>query len=220
MNWLHPKSTHFGGKHFLGSAPWLTGIQYTWKHERTCAFGQLTMAGCSNPTLDINCYVTIEWILMKKPSDRYLKNLRSLLRVRNSIVHLIERLKKWYFPMLRRASDIYFCMHVKQTPWLDNRHVVFGQVIDGMDVVRNLESTETSRSDKPKLPCRIVNCGELPMDSWWVLLLPDEHTWGIILSSTHLVLFYFVFSFHNFPPSLLWLLKHTAFSLEKSWRTL
>lgn len=67
--------------------------------------------------------------------------------------------------MLRRASDICFCMHVKQTPWLDNRHVVFGHVIEGMDVVRNLESTETSRSDKPKLPCRIVNCGELPMDS-------------------------------------------------------
>ncbi|KAF3794414.1 Peptidyl-prolyl cis-trans isomerase [Nymphaea thermarum] len=51
------------------------------------------------------------------------------------------------------------------TPWLDERHVVFGHVLEGMDVVKSLESQETSRRDVPKLPCRIVNCGELPLDS-------------------------------------------------------
>ncbi|KAK8947524.1 hypothetical protein KSP40_PGU014725 [Platanthera guangdongensis] len=41
------------------------------------------------------------------------------------------------------------------TPWLDNRHVVFGHVIEGIKVLKKLESQETSRDDVPKLPCRI-----------------------------------------------------------------
>lgn len=36
------------------------------------------------------------------------------------------------------------------TPWLDHRHTVFGQVIDGMDVVDAIEAVETGANDKPK----------------------------------------------------------------------
>lgn len=35
------------------------------------------------------------------------------------------------------------------TPWLDQRHTVFGQVIGGMDVVYSIEQVEKNSQDKP-----------------------------------------------------------------------
>ncbi|XP_078436144.1 uncharacterized protein LOC144706927 [Wolffia australiana] len=61
------------------------------------------------------------------------------------------------------SSQFFIC--TIKTPWLDGRHVVFGHVVGGMDVVRELESQETSRTDCPRKPCRIVNCGELTLES-------------------------------------------------------
>jgi len=46
------------------------------------------------------------------------------------------------------------------TSWLDGRHVVFGKVLEGMDIVKKIEGTG-SRSGQPKKPVIIIDSGEL-----------------------------------------------------------
>lgn len=42
------------------------------------------------------------------------------------------------------------------TPWLDHKHTVFGQVVDGMDVVYQIEAVERDSHDKPLEDVSIV----------------------------------------------------------------
>merc|ERR1711934_1207651 len=54
-----------------------------------------------------------------------------------------------------------FFLTTVPTPWLDGRHVVFGKVIEGMDVVKKIEGTPTHPGDKPKAEVVVAKSGEL-----------------------------------------------------------
>lgn len=56
-----------------------------------------------------------------------------------------------------------FFITTEKTPWLDGKHVVFGEVLEGTDLVKKLESNG-SPSGKPKVPLNILKSGELSME--------------------------------------------------------
>merc|ERR1719152_986069 len=58
------------------------------------------------------------------------------------------------------GSQFFIC--TVKTSWLDGRHVVFGKVIEGMDVVKAVEAVG-SQSGKTSKEVKIVDSGELEM---------------------------------------------------------
>ena len=53
-----------------------------------------------------------------------------------------------------------FFITTTECDWLTGKHVVFGRVVEGMDVVSNMEKCGSS-SGKTKYPVAISNCGQL-----------------------------------------------------------
>jgi cyclophilin family peptidyl-prolyl cis-trans isomerase len=52
-----------------------------------------------------------------------------------------------------------FFITTEKTDWLDGKHVVFGLVIGGYDIVSKIENLETDGNNKPKLDVVIKKCG-------------------------------------------------------------
>lgn len=66
-----------------------------------------------------------------------------------------------------------FFITLKKTTWLDGKHVVFGKVVKGMDVVRKVEKLKTDSRDKPSKEVKIVDCGILEVESPFAVARAD-----------------------------------------------
>merc|ERR1711918_264013 len=56
------------------------------------------------------------------------------------------------------GSQFFIC--TVDTPWLDGKHVVFGKVVEGMDVVKAIERVG-SQSGQTSQTVTIADCGQL-----------------------------------------------------------
>ncbi|XP_030261781.1 putative inactive peptidyl-prolyl cis-trans isomerase-like 6 isoform X2 [Sparus aurata] len=56
------------------------------------------------------------------------------------------------------SNGSQFYITLQPTPWMDRTYVAFGQVVEGVDVLRRLEEAPTC-NERPKYECKVTDCG-------------------------------------------------------------
>ena len=68
-----------------------------------------------------------------------------------------------FFFIIWIANGSQFFITTVVTSWLDGKHVVFGEVLEGMNIIKDIEAVG-SQSGKPSKKVTIADSGELPAD--------------------------------------------------------
>ncbi|KAI9056808.1 hypothetical protein FKP32DRAFT_1584924 [Trametes sanguinea] len=63
------------------------------------------------------------------------------------------------------TNNSQFFVTLRDCPHLNGKHVVFGRVIRGFEVVQRIAEVPTDEKDRPRVPVVIANCGELMLRS-------------------------------------------------------
>mmetsp|Transcript_34270 Transcript_34270/g.82536 ORF Transcript_34270/g.82536 Transcript_34270/m.82536 type:complete len:90 (-) Transcript_34270:121-390(-) len=83
-------------------------------------------------------------------------DFRSLRRVSNTYCSLFSIASQ--LPTLTLSSLTINLLTTGQTPWLNGKHVVFGKVTDGLDIVKKIE-VKGSEMGRPRAQVQIKDCG-------------------------------------------------------------
>jgi len=76
----------------------------------------------------------------------------------------LKHTKKGILSMANSGKDTngsQFFITTAITSWLDGRHVVFGEVLEGYEIVDKIQNVDKEPGDKPKKPVKIAKSGEL-----------------------------------------------------------
>ena len=57
----------------------------------------------------------------------------------------------------RNTNASQFFITTVPTPWLDNKHTVFGRATGGLDVIHKIENASINKFDKPKEDIQIFS---------------------------------------------------------------
>lgn len=63
----------------------------------------------------------------------------------------------------RNTNGSQFFITFEKTPWLDNKHVVFGRVERGQDIIEDIQRVQTGENDKPRVSIKIKKAGQMQL---------------------------------------------------------
>lgn len=87
-----------------------------------------------------------------------------------------------FLDTLTEEAEIYFSQEARDlytqyggTPYLDGSYTVFGQVIDGLDIVQAISHVETNADDKPKKAVYLESVRTEPYDNSQIRWYPADY---------------------------------------------
>ena len=122
------------GKGIGGESIWGRSFEDEFSNEYHNLRGALSMANAGPNTNGSQFFI----VQAKSVDERFIPQ--------------IERL-----PEMFTAESVEDYKEVGGTPWLDFRHTVFGQTVEGMDVVDAIAAVERNASDKPLEDVSIIS---------------------------------------------------------------
>ena len=122
--------------------------------------------------------------LIHVPGALAYANSNSMTSTDGSQFYLVtgEQVSDAYLDEISQQQQIYFTQEARNlytqyggTPFLDGSYTVFGQIIDGLDIIYQIASVETDANDKPKKAVYLESVRTEPYDNSQIRWYPTDY---------------------------------------------